>query len=458
MKIVLIGAASAQFGLGTLGDIFQSKRLHGAHIVLVDIKEQALKAVLAQAQEFLAAHDLPFTVSATTDRREALRGADFVVISIEVGSRFTLWDEDWTIPQQYGIQQIYGENGGAGGIFHALRITPVILDICADVEVLCPDAWVFNYSNPMTAITTAVLRAYPQMKFVGLCHEVLSLERYLPEILDTPFENLELRAAGLNHFSVLLEARYRDTQHDAYPDILGKAPLFFEREPGYSESRLRDTDRKSAADRRKEGRLIWMSSGVRKLADRTLFRRFCRPTSPSGDRGQPFGEYIPWAHEIATQGDQGFLHAYQLQLARIRPEIELRRDERLVLIIEGILDDSGYEEPAVNVMNDSLIPDLPGSIAVEVPARVYKNGLQPMSFPSYPKGFGALLRTYSGVYDLTVEAVLTGKKEYVVQALLANPMVSATASYEIGRSDDRLQREYLGYLVCCSIVRVGVIL
>jgi alpha-galactosidase len=299
--------------------------------VLVDIKEQALKAVLAQAQEFLAAHDLPFTVSATTDRREALRGADFVVISIEVGSRFTLWDEDWTIPQQYGIQQIYGENGGAGGIFHALRITPVILDICADVEVLCPDAWVFNYSNPMTAITTAVLRAYPQMKFVGLCHEALSLERYLPEILDTPFETLELRAAGLNHFSVLLEARYRDTQHDAYPDILGKAPLFFEREPGYSDILAYVTrNGKAPQTEGKSGRLILdVERSAKSWADRTLFKEILQtyrllPVTVDSH----FGEYIPWAHEIADhKGIKDFYTLYQLQLARIRPEIELRRDD-----------------------------------------------------------------------------------------------------------------------------------
>src|SRR3989339_1328821 len=200
MKLVLIGAGSAQFGLGTLGDFFQSEKLYGSEIVLVDINGEALSVVHGKAKAFLAEHPLPFTVSATTDRKLALAHADFVIISIEVGNRFKLWDEDWTIPQQYGIRQVYGENGGAGGVFHALRIAPVIMEICDDVAAICPDAWVFNYSNPMTAITTAVLRKHPGLKFVGLCHEVVSLERYLPSILDTPFENLELRSAGLNHF------------------------------------------------------------------------------------------------------------------------------------------------------------------------------------------------------------------------------------------------------------------
>ncbi|MBJ2355417.1 alpha-glucosidase, partial [Sphaerochaeta sp. S2] len=118
MKIVLIGAGSAQFGLGTLGDIMQSKTLVGSTISLVDINAEALKKVYNKANAFVEANNLPFTIEATTDRKEALQGCDVVVISIEVGNRFQLWDEDWTIAQQYGINQVYGENGGPGGVFH----------------------------------------------------------------------------------------------------------------------------------------------------------------------------------------------------------------------------------------------------------------------------------------------------------------------------------------------------
>ncbi|BCQ45734.1 hypothetical protein ERHA55_32610 [Erwinia rhapontici] len=114
-KIVLVGAGSAQFGYGTLGDIFQSRALYGSEIILHDINPVALAVTEKTAKDFLAKEDLPFIVSATTDRRTALRGAEFVIISIEVGDRFALWDLDWQIPQQYGIQQVYGENGGPGG-------------------------------------------------------------------------------------------------------------------------------------------------------------------------------------------------------------------------------------------------------------------------------------------------------------------------------------------------------
>lgn len=451
MKLVLIGAGSAQFGLGTLGDLFQSMPMHGSEIMLVDINREALDDVQQKGRAFLEEHRLPFTLGATTDRREALSGADVVVISIEVGNRFRLWDEDWTIPQQYGFSQVYGENGGPGGVFHALRITPVIVSICDDVSELCPDAWVFNYSNPMSAITTTVLRKYPSLKFVGLCHEVLSLERYLPEMLGTPFGNLSLRSAGLNHFSVLVEASYRDTKADAYPDILAKAPAFFEKEIGYSDilSYVMRTGQAPRTEGDSQRVVLDVGRSAKSWSDRTLFRTILEeyrllPITVDSH----LGEYIQWAHDVADhKGIKDFYTLYQLQLSQVKPRIELRREERLVLILEGILADSAYEEPAVNVMNNGLIPSLPGSIAVEVPAKVRRSGLEPIAFPSYPKGFAALLRNYCGVYDLLAEAVLTKKREYVIQALLANPVVDRHRPlHEMVDLMIERQRPYLDYL------------
>ena len=451
MKLVLIGAGSAQFGLGTLGDIFQSRVLAGSQIVLVDIDALSLGKVHAVAQDFLKAHQAPYTVNATTDRVEALKGADFVIISIEVGKRFPLWDEDWTMPQQYGVRQVYGENGGAGGVFHALRITPVIVEICDDVAKYCPNAFVFNYSNPMSAITTTVLRKYPWMRFTGMCHEIASLERYLPAILGTPFENLQLRAAGLNHFSVLLEASYRDSGKDAYPDILEKAPAFFEKEPGYTD--ILDYVRRHGNAPRTEGssRRLSLESDTSKKpwADRTMFREILKNyhllpiTSDSH-----MGEYIPWAYEVADhRGIKDFYTLYRMDLANVQPRISLDRHERIVLVIEGIIADSGYEESAVNIMNHNLIPELPNTVAVEVPARIHAKGLEGIAFPAYPKGFATLLRNYCGVYDLVAEAVLTGRKEYVVQALLGNPVVNICRDIpELVDLMIERQATWLGYL------------
>lgn len=451
MKIVLIGAGSAQFGFGTLGDIFQSKRLAGSEVCLVDIDGAALEHVHSVAKRFIEEHTLPFSLQAFTERKAALPDADVVVISIEVGKRFALWDEDWTLPQQYGFRQVYGENGGPGGVFHALRITPVIMEICADIALLAPRAWVFNYSNPMTAITTTVLRKYPDMKFVGMCHEIASLERYLPAILHTPFENLSLRAGGLNHFSVLLEASYRDTGHDAYADILRLAPAFFEKEPGYSDilSYVLNNQQLFQTEGQRERVLPEGMTSAKAWADRTLFKKVLESYHLLPITGDShLGEYIPWAHEVADhRGIKDFYTLYQMMLAHTQPKIELQVHERLVTILEGIVDDSGYEEAAVNILNNNLIPSLPSWIAVEVPATVHASGLQGIAFPSYPKGFAALLRNYCGVYDLVAEAVLTGKKEYVIQALLANPIVDRCEHIpELVDLMIERQRRWLGYL------------
>ncbi len=431
MKIALFGAGSAQFGYGTLGDIFQSKILEGAEISLMDINPKSLEKVRLTAADFIYKNNLSFSVSATTSSDEALKGADFVIISIEIGNRFELWDMDWKVPMEFGINQVYGENGGPGGLFHALRIIPPILDICSKVNTICPNATVFCYSNPMTAIVTTVSRKYPDMKFIGMCHEIASLERYLPTILNTDYSNLALKAAGLNHFSILLEASYKDTKKDAYPDIRDKAPDFFKNEPGYSD--IWNFTRQTGKIPETEGsvkRFISESKESvdirREWQDRTLFKEilsrfnYLPITSDSH-----LGEYIGWAGESADlKGILDFYSFYRYSLSRKDAKIELQLKERVVPIMEGIVSDSVYEEYAVNILNKGYIPDLPSWIAVEIPALIKSSGIEGITFPDYPKGFGALLRNYTGVYDLTAEAVLTGKREYVIQALLVNPVIS----------------------------------
>ena len=454
MKIVLIGAGSAQFGFGTLGDIFSSVTLRDSEIALVDIDGDALGKVYAVASDYIAAHSLSFHLSAHTDRLDALSGADFVIISIEVGNRFELWDQDWNIPLHYGIRQVYGENGGPGGLFHALRITPPILAICGDVERLCPDATVFCYSNPMTAITTTILRRFPGMKFIGLCHEVASLERYLPRMLGLRFEDLRLRAAGLNHFSVLVEASYSSgvrAGRDAYPDILAAAPSFFEREPGYSDiwEYAQRTGRIPETEGATHRPLIGTTESSRPWSDRKLFKSILENFSllPITSDSH-LGEYIPWAYDVADHaGILDFYDFYRMSLAAVRPRIEPGRRERVVTIMEGILGDSGYEESAVNIMNAGFIPSLPSDIAVEVPALVGRSGMRGIAFPDYPRGFAALLRNYCGVYDITAEAILRARRDLVIQALLVNPVVGDCA--HVGELVDLMldrQRKWLSYI------------
>lgn len=450
MKIVLVGAGSAQFGYGTLGDIFNSPTLAGSEITLLDINAAALEVVLKTAKTFIEQHKLKFSVNATTDRREAFKKADFIISSIEVGNRFQLWDEDWKIPLQYGIHQVYGENGGPGGVFHSLRIGRVILDIMKDAMEICPDAWVFNYSNPMTAICTTVHRAYPQAKFVGMCHEIGWLGRWLPRMLGMKLENLHFRAAGLNHFSCMLELKDRRNGKDLYPEVLKKANDFFLREAGYSDllDEYRQTGTLDAVEKFDKSHSDKKSSY--EWADRHLIQFMLKnyqllPITTDSH----FGEYLSWAWDVVDhRGILDFYDVYKIMLTQeSRHDIRMETSERVIPIIDGIVNDSGYEETAVNIPNDGLIEDLPSWIAVEVPAIIDKHGIKGIQMTSMPKGFLGLLRSYTGVYDLTAEAIIQGKKSYVMQALLANPVVHQAVHLEalVDRMIDQ-QQKWLGYL------------
>lgn len=427
-KIVLIGAGSVNFGLPMLGDIFKSEVLQGSEIVLIDIDRDALGRVEKEAQRYIRDKDLPFTVSASDDRREAMKGADVCISSIEVGDRFDLWEKDWKVPLQFGIRQVYGENGGPGGLFHALRIIPPILDICGDVMDISPNALVINLSNPMIRISHAVHTKYPDLNYVGLCHEVTSLVDHLPMLLGTPLSNLKIRAGGFNHFSVLVEAKYLDSGKDAYPDILAKAPAYFETAPasfGYV--------------------------GERGLFQEILAKFGVLPITTDSH----LGEYIHWAYDVVDhEGILKFFYNYQDWLAFVHQfsmeqlgSIWEAERWRIVPIIEGMLKDSHHEELAVNIPNKGFIPYLPENQAVEVPAVVDKNGIHGIRLENYPKAFAGLLMNQVAVNNLTTEAVLTGSKAVALQALLVDPVVNSLHNAEqLLETIIDLEKPYLDYL------------
>jgi alpha-galactosidase len=440
--IVLIGAGSAMFGLGTLGDIFNSKALKGSHIVLHDINPQSLRKVEEIARRTVQQKELPFTLSTTTSRQEALQDATFCIISIEVGNRFELWEQDWKIPLQYGIRQAYGENGGPGGLFHSLRIIPPILEICEDINAICPDAYVINYSNPMSRICLAIKRKYPNLRVIGLCHEVASLTQHLPRILKTPLANLDFKAGGLNHFSVLLEVTYKDTGQDAYPDVRERAPTYFENAPSVAQIQAELMGGKPPAP----GNRRWKDRGVFKV----ILEQF--GYLPITDDSH-FGEYVQWAYEVADhKGIHDFYTWYKHWSLEQIPESRIEGTSEgegwsAVSIIEGVLTDSHHQELAVNIPNDGLIDNLPRDLVVEVPGIVDKDGVHGVQLGTLPAGIAGLLSNQVAVHELTVEAVLTGSRQVALQALLVDPVVDSVSAAE--KTLDAilgLQRPYLHYL------------
>ena len=433
-KIVLICAGSTNFGLGTIGDIFKSNVLAGSTIVLHDINADALKNSETIAKNYNDQLNLNFSIHAITSRKEALKNADFCIISIEVAPRFDLWDQDWKVPLQYGFKQVFGENGGPGGLFHSLRVTPPIVEICDDINAICPDAFVFNYTNPMQRVCQTVTTKYPEMKFIGLCHEISSMERQLPDILKTPFENIQYRAGGLNHFSILVEARYKDSGKDAYPLIREKASNYFK-------NYINDHEVQSQKPGGERG---------------VFFELFNKYNYLPITTDSHLGEYIQWAYSVAdheaildfyTKYRKYCLTFYESEEYRDYFDLSKKPKERIVAIIEGIVNDLNYEEAAVNLPNKGYIEHLPDDIIVEVPGFVNKEGVCGLKLENYPADFASLLMNQASVIRLTAEAILEKSKSKALKALLADPVVdNAVAAEKMLNNMIEIQEQHLGYL------------
>ena len=408
-KIVLVGAGSLQFGLGTVGSILHSEILKGTTICLHDINAESLELVRQASQAAVDEQQLDFQIVATTNRTEALQGASFVINSIEVPLRFELWDQDYEIPRKCGNKQIYGENGGPGGLFHALRIIPPILDICADLLKISPGALFINFSNPMSRICLAIKRKFPQLKFLGLCHELGHFLQYVGKILQVPVSDIEVKGAGLNHFGVFLEVRQKETGKDLYPALRERGPAYL--------------------------RMMQEASLITYIFEKYGYLPYTTDSH--------FGEYIGWAWEKADhQGIQNFKDGYRADTLangdRLRRLITKGKgaravkpdDERVIPILEGLLTNSGRSELSVNVPNDGVISNLPQDLVVECPAIINKTGVHPVQIGEYPAGIAALLRAQASVQDLLVKAILQQSRALALQALLVDPVISSTTEAE----------------------------
>ena len=435
-KIVLIGAGSQNFGLGIISDIFKCKSLEGSEIILHDINKDNLKLTHNIANEFRESLKVNVQIKSTTSRKEALQNANFCIISIEVGHRFDLWDQDWKIPLQYGINQVYGENGGPGGLFHAMRIIPPILEICDDISKICPDAFVFNFSNPMQRICHAVTTKFPGLKFTGLCHEIASMERQLPTLMETNFSNIKFRAGGLNHFSILLDAKYKDTDIDGYPIIRQKFDAYY-------------------SDLVNDHEGFISEAGAERNIFRKLFKEYNYLPITTDSH---LGEYLQWAYSVADhEAILDFYDNYKIKCLNFYNDTQYYKHffdknntenhERVIPIIDAILNNTNQEESAVNVPNQGFIECIPDKIVVEVPAKLNSNGVQGIKLDNYPKGFGSLLNLQVGVIELTTEAIIKKSKHYAYLALLADPVVdNALMAEKLLDNIIEKQKEFLGYL------------
>lgn len=425
-KIVLIGAGSLQFGLSTVGNILESEILKGSTITLHDIDPENLDLTYKACHSAIEKRNLNFRIEQTTNRIQALKDASFIINAIEIPPRFKLLNYDYRIPQQYGNMQVSGENGGPGGLFHSLRVIPPILEICEDIKKICPNSVLINFSNPMNRICLAIKRKFPKLKFVGLCHEYHHFIPLLEKILDKKEEELEITAGGLNHFGVLLNVKYKESGKDAYPDIRKIGPSYLYSVNSYD--------------------------GFKFIAFFLETYGYLPYTTDSH-----YGEYIHWSWKKADiPAIRKFWSFYEEMLKKDQIKIlrKIKRgkgarlvkadEERAIPIIEGIVTDTNYIEPSVNIPNENVFSNLPQDLTVECPALINKDGINPIELGEYPIEIATLIKEQAAIQDLVLEAIFKKSKDLVLQALLADPTVrSPWQAKNIFEELFRLEKDYI---------------
>ena len=419
-KIVIIGAGSHVFTKNLITDFLSYPELRDSTISLMDLDEGRLGLITAFAEKLVGQHGFETRVESTTDRRKALEGADYVILSIRVGG-LEANRLDLEIPAKYGIIQGIGDTIGPGGVFYSLRHIPIMLDICRDMEDLCPEAWLLNYTNPMAMICWAI-NDHSRVKNAGLCHSVQGTASELARYLGAPLEELSCWVAGINHMAWFLELRWRG--EDAYSLL---------------RERFKDLRVYSGPEAH------WAGPDLVRVE---IFRAFGYFVTESS---QHMSEYVPYFRKRPELLER-FRLAYRLDMIegtlerRARAEEEMRRmmdgDEQIPIrrsteycsYMIHSMETGAPRRVNVNVRNDGLITNLPRGCCVEVPCLVDRNGVHPCFVGDLPPQCAALNRTNINVQELGVLAAVERGKELAFQAVLLDPLTSALLSIDETRS------------------------
>jgi alpha-galactosidase len=401
-KIALVGAGSVNFCAELLAGLFRFEALGESRIALHDVDAERLRtaeAIAHRMAEALGAHP---KVEAHTDRRAALDGADHVISMIRVGGHEGV-RRDFEIPARHGVRQCMADTLGVGAIFRALCTIPVLTAVARDVGEVCPDAWLYNYSNPMTMLCWAAYAGTPLKRIVGLCPSIENTARQLAEIVGVPFEDVTFSGAGLNHQAWIL--RLEDQGGDLYPRL--RAAI--ERDP----------------------------DGLGRRARVEGFRRLGYFPSESSEH---FADTVPWflPHEEMIERFRLPVNEYLDRSTRGLAEYEETRRaldgggpievpdwmEYAPVIIDSM--ETGTRRLVYgNVRNDGLIDDLPADCCVEVPCAVDGAGITPLRVGSLPPQPAALNQVFARVAGLTVRAALEENPHLVEEAAMVDPNTAA---------------------------------
>jgi len=401
-KITFIGAGSVVFASRLLSDILVHPELGDSTISLMDINAERLELIDKLARLMVSKYAPKVKVESTLNRKEALENSDYVIIMIQVGG-LEAFEKDINIPLKYGVNQEVGDTLGPGGVFRGLRTIPVLIDICQDMEDLCPDALLINYANPMAINCWAMNRA-TKIKNVGLCHSVQGTAKQLAGYINVPYEDVSYWVAGINHQAFFLEYNYKG--EDAYP-------------------------------------LIWEASKKKEIyeKDKVRFEMMKYLGYFITESSHHLGEYVPyfrtteerrktfceprWFYlEICKKAWKPHYERIKRQIRGEEP-IEIRRSHEYGVDIIYSMETGNPCRINGNVENRNLITNLPYGCCVEVPCLVDKNGIHSCHVGDLPPQCAALNRTNINVQELAVKAALEKDRTAAMQAVMFDPLTSA---------------------------------
>jgi alpha-galactosidase len=417
-KITFIGAGSTVFMKNIVGDVLQRPALGDAHIALMDINPQRLEESAVIAGKLVQTLGTKATIETFSDQRRALEGADFVVVCFQIGGYDPCTITDFEVPKKFGLRQTIADSLGIGGIMRGIRTVPHLWKICEDMLVVCPQAIMLQYVNPMAINTWAIAAKYPTIRQVGLCHSVQGTANELSRDLGIPVSSMRYKAAGINHMAFYLkfEEELPDgTTRDLYPEL----------HRGY-----------------REGRYPTPNHWNKRCPNKVRYEMMTRLGYFVTESSEHFAEYVPW---FIKSGREDIIEKFGIpldeypkrcveQIARWKAEAERYKTANTVEIKDSheyaseIMNSAWTGQPSViygNVRNDGLITSLPNGCAVEVPCLVDHNGIQPTYIGDLPPQLTALIRTNVNVQELTVQALLTENREHIYHAAMMDPHTGA---------------------------------
>lgn len=405
-KIAMIGAGSLIFCKTLMSDFLATRALEGSEYRLMALTHRRLDKMKSFVDRMIEDNGVRATVTATTNRREALKDADYVVVMIQVGG-VDAFQMDYEIPMRYGIDDCIGDTLGPGGIFRAQRHIPALLEIAAEMRELCPNALLLNYANPM-AMCCWALGTVEGLRFVGLCHGVQTTMDLIASYVDAKKEEIDFIAAGINHMAWFL--RLEKEGKDLYPRLKEN----FEKPGYYVNEKVR------AEVMRHFGYFMTESTGhlseylpyFRK--NRKALELYCDEPGFGGETGA----YYNYCRMIDDKFQT--LDPLSIESTKLGP----RSAEYCSHIIEAEVTGKPFRLNG-NIRNDGFITNLPEGSCVEVPIYVDRTGLHPTHIGALPPQLAALNMTNVLVQQLSVQAALTGDTETLVQAVAMDPLTAA---------------------------------